>query len=452
MGITTDLVDNLWALPALPPPPVVERTRQLILDCLGTVVVGAQTAEGEHICRYVRRYGGAGPSGVVLDGITRDPASAALANGTSGYSVGLTDTHNLSVTHPGASVIPAALAVGQAVTVTGARVLGGIVRGYEAVTRIGTAISPSHRHRGFHVTGTVNVFGAAIAAAYVLGLDRAQTIAAVGIAGSQAAGLFEFRVNGAMTMAFHAGRAAQSGVMAALLAAEGFTGPETILEGNDGFCRAYADGADLATITREIGARYELLEVGLRPYCACRYAHSAIDAVEEIRRELDGLDSAQIESVRIETHRVAVTQETRPDTLVGARLSTAFNVALAITNGPRLTEVRPPDLKREDVRRLAALVEITEDPALTALYPRIWASRVHLRLKGGRTMTVRIDVPKGDPENPLTAAEVEAKFSRLAEERIGRANSERVVAAVKAVETLPSVEAIMVPLGNPWTG
>jgi 2-methylcitrate dehydratase PrpD len=309
------------------------------------------------------------------------------------------------------------------------------VLGYEVVIRIGAVMNPSHRARGFHPTATCNPFGAALAASILLGCNEEQTLWAMGLAGSMAGGLYEFRKDGAMVMALHGGWPAQSGVMAAYLAREGFTGPTTILEGQDGFFKGFADKIFPEKLVEGLGQRFSIQEVALRPYCACRYAHSGIDALSRISAAHGEIPTSKIKRIKVFTHHTAVSQEAQPTTLVSARLSTAFNIAMAVVHGPRLAEVSAADLADPAVKEICNRVEILEDDELTALFPQKWACRVQVELVTGKTYEWRVDVPKGEPGNPLSGVEIHQKFHQLADPIIGE---DRAVKVIRAVECLPA--------------
>jgi 2-methylcitrate dehydratase PrpD len=347
------------------------------------------------------------------------------------YSIGLTDTHGESITHPGPSVVPTALALGQELGSSDDQILRAIIAGVEAVVRIGAVVNPSHRARGFHATATCNPFGTAITAASLYGLDAGRTVSALGIVGSMAGGLYEFRHEGSMLMALHGGLPAQNGIIAAALARDGFTGPTTVLEGPEGFFRGFADDIrPWKLLETPTSGRLGVEELSLRPYNACRYAHAAIDALGVIARDHGELDLDDIAAVTVWTHKTAVDQEVEPTSVVAARLSTAFNVALAIVHGPRLVEVTAEDLADPRTQSVMSRISILEDPELTAIFPARWACRVRVELRSGAVYEERIDTPKGDPDNPLTVTELEDKFLRLATPGIGEN------AAAEVVETI----------------
>lgn len=427
---TKALVDALFALADDLPESATASTRDLVLDVLGVAAAGASTVEGRLVLQVMSELGRAGDCSVPMSDRRFDPATAALITGTMAYSIGLTDTHSESITHPGPSIVPAALAVGQAVKANDADVLRAVALGVEAVVRIGAVVNPSHRAKGFHPTATCNPFGAAVAAAYLLGADRRQMLWALGLAGSMSGGLYEFRHEGAMLMALHGGWPASSGVTAAYLAMAGFTGPTTVLEGPEGFFQGFADNTDPARLVPLPGATPGIDQVSLRPYCACRYAHAGIDALQRMNAEHGVIDAAQVERVTVWTHRTAVEQESEPTTLVSARLSTCFTIALALVHGPPLSEVTEADIADQRVLDLSSRIEIVEDPELTALFPKRWPCRVRVEMRTGEIYEERVDTPKGDPENPLSPEELQEKFRRLATPSLGSRGAEAIVNAV----------------------
>lgn len=445
---TTDFVDSLEARSSDLSPSTVAAARCLVLDVLGVAIAGSGTVEGQTIVAAMDRMGRVGQSPIPLGRRTYDLATSALIMGTMAYSIGLTDTHADSITHPGPSVVPTALLVGHAVGATDEQILRAIVVGVESVVRIGAVVNPSHRSRGFHPTATCNPFGTALASAYLLGASRDQVLWSLGLAGSMAGGLYEFRQGGSMLMALHGGLPAQSGIQAAYLASEGYSGPTTVLEGPEGFFQGFADTIRPELLLTEEPGRFGVEEIGLRPYNACRYAHSGIDALQRISARHGALDVDAVERVVVWTHRTAVDQESDPTTLVSARLSTCFNIALAVLRGPTLNDVSEADLHDPRIAAMVSKVEVREDPELTALFPHQWACRVQIVMSDGTIREERVDVPKGEPENPLTAVELEDKFRQLAVPVIGAARADKVIDMVLSPSTNRELGAVVSALGS----
>jgi 2-methylcitrate dehydratase PrpD len=323
------------------------------------------------------------------------------------------------------------------------------VLGVETVVRVGAVVNPSHRARGYHPTATCNPFGAAVTASYLLGQPLGQTLSALGIAGSMAGGLYEFRHEGSMLMALHGGWPAHNGIKAAQLAGGGFTGPSTVLEGPEGFFRAFADEIhpEYLAVGGD-GQPWGIEELALRPYNACRYAHSGIDALALIKAEHGPLAADDVRTLTVWTHRTAVEQECEPTTLVGARLSTAFTIALTFLQGPRQDAISEAELADEEVQALLARTVIREDPRLTALFPREWACRVVVELTDGRVIEAEVTVPKGEPANPLTEAEQVDKFARLAGARLGHERAAGLAAGLLAGAGDPRLSEVVGALAD----
>lgn len=425
---TSTLVDTLFARTDRVSPAAFAAARRLVLDVLGVAVAGSATREGRIVGQVMTDLRRFGDIPVPLTAQRYDLATAGLVTGTMAYSIGLTDTHSQSITHPGPSIVATALSVGHAVGADDDAILRAIVLGCETVVRIGAVVNPSHRGRGFHPTATCNPFGAAVTAAHLLGLDRERTLWALGLAGSSAGGLYEFRHAGDMLMALHGGLPAASGITAAYLARAGFTGPATVLEGPDGFFRGFADDIRPELLIPADDAPFGIEELALRPYNACRYAHSGIDALHT----MGPLDHHDVKRITVWTHATAVDQEVEPTTPVSARLSTKFTIAHTVVHGPPLLDLDAADLADETVLDLTRRTDVVEDPELTAMFPRKWACRVDVELASGEVRTEQVDTPKGEPDNPMSEDEVLEKFHRLATPAIGEQRTNEVAAQVAA--------------------
>src|ERR1700761_3974158 len=302
MGVTTTLSAFTAGirLDALPPE-VVNRARFLVLDLVGNIVRARHDAESTaSFLATVRSLGlAAGNSGVFGDAARYSPVGAAFLNGALAHSLDFDDTHAAGSLHPGAPVIPAALAAGEMVGAPGAEVLAGIISGYEVTCRIALALpAGEHYDRGFHPTATCGAFGAAAAAARVVGLDAAGVESALGTVLSQCAGSLQFLVNGAWTKRFQVGWAACNGLMAATLVREGFKGPVEALEGRHGFLRAYAPDPRPERAVQDLGAVFELMNTAVKPYPSCRYGHAGIDAALALRAAND-LKPGEINAVTL---------------------------------------------------------------------------------------------------------------------------------------------------------
>ena len=439
------------------PPDVVARALDLLRDHLGVALGGAGEESSVVLRRGLAALGLQGGA-TVLGTAERLPAPhAALANGAAAHALEMDDTHQGGSLHLGATVFPAALAAAELVGASGERVLRAAVAGYDVAARLAMALGPAaHYRRGFHLTATCGAFGAAAAAGAVLGLDAAVIAAALGIAGSQAAGSMEFLADGSWTKRFQTGWAACAGLHAAALAQAGFSGPATILEGRFGFLHAYSDGATTAPLAAHEG--YELMRTSVKPHACCRYMQGPIDAVLALRAA-HRIEPDQVE--RVEVGMLAAgfpivcepaEAKRRPASVVEAQFSLPFGVAVALARGAASpAEFAPACLRDPTVGGLMERVVGVRDPALDAAFPRAWPCWVRIALRGRPPLEAHIEHPRGDPESFLTPAELERKFRTLASRALPAAALARLEAALGDFPRARSVAPLLaaaVPSGT----
>jgi 2-methylcitrate dehydratase PrpD len=435
------------------PAPVVEISKMCLLDWLGSAIGGSRMPPGPKVLSVVEMLGG-NPQATLVPGGQRLPVtSATLYNGAVSHIVELDDVHRGSILHPAAPIIPAALACAELVGASGSDFLAAVVAGYEVGIRIGESVTPSH-YRYWHTTGTCGTFGAAAASAKLLGLDAAGIASALGSAGTQAAGLWEFLADGAMSKHLHPGKAAMNGILSALLAREGFTAATRILEGERGFFRAMAAEYDASRIQAGLGESYKILENSFKVHASCRHTHPAIDVVLDLVRQRP-VHPEDVASVRVETYSVAldITAEREPKTLYSAKFSLPFCVALAICRkSASLVQFNDENLNNREIRELMQRVELVVDPALEARYPARWPARVTLRFKDGASLSGETEAPRGDPENPLTTADFEEKFRGLSQPVVGSELAEELIPRVHALDTLSDIGELTRCFSNPRLG
>jgi len=437
------------------PPATVQMSRLLLLDGLGCLLAGTNAAHASSTAQMVRELGGAAQASIypgMTSGSVRD---AAFVNGISLYSVGLNDVHVAAESHPGASVIPAILALGEWKRLPGSEMIAALVAGYELVGRVGRALLPRHRQRGFHATGTCGTFGAAAAAARALGFDADKTANTFGIAGSQAAGLYECHHDGTSTMIYHAGRAAQNGVEAALLVAAGMTGPATVLEGSKGFFRATSnvvlDAAAEAAVLKGLGQHFELDATSFRPYFGCSSTLAASAAIANLMRS-NGLSANDIAEIVVQCHPIVAQDnaDTTPATLLAARLSMPFNVALVLHHGDVWAGDLPEsELDNKAIRAMLPKIKLVADPGMSRR-----GAAITVRRKDGSTITETIRDPRGSEGNPLTWDEVVTKFRRLTDATVPRHGQDGVIDAVENIDRRDGVQlatALRAAVGNAAT-
>jgi 2-methylcitrate dehydratase PrpD len=451
MGVTAELsrftadlgLDRL-------PPEVVERARFLVLDLVGNIVRARHDAESTASFLAATRAMGlaAGNAGVFGDAARYTPAGAAFLNGALAHSLDFDDTHAAGSLHPGAPVIPAALAAGEMAGASGADVLAAIIAGYEVTCRIALALpAGQHYDRGFHPTATCGAFGAAAAAARVFGLDAAGVEGALGTVLSQSAGSLQFLVNGAWTKRFQVGWAATNGLMAATLVREGFKGPVEALEGRHGFMHAYAPEPTPARAVQDLGTVFELMATAVKPYPSCRYGHAGIDAALALRAE-HGLKPDEIEAVTLGLPRAGMMliglppeKKADPRNVVDGQFSGPFVVACALATGAMGWDSYGL-LQDATVRGLVGKITCELDPEIEAEFPANMSGKVTIVARGERFVR-KVVVPKGEPSNFLTEAELRAKFSGLAESVLGPERTARLAAEVLAIDKLADVAVLM---------
>ncbi|MBI2303426.1 MAG: MmgE/PrpD family protein [Chloroflexi bacterium] len=436
------------------PIPCLKLAKAVFLDSIGCGLYGYTLPWGRMVTDWVVEQGGRPEATLWLTGFKGPAANAALAMGTMIHSFDFDDYHH-SKLHPGAAVVPAILAMGERQGSQGQELLTALVAGYETMIRVslGTGPGPS-RMKGWHLTGTCGTFGAAAAAAKLLGLDAAHTASALGLAGTQSAGLWAFIADGSQSKRLHPGRAAQSGIMAAMLAQKGYPGPTKILEAEDGgFCSATSDDYDLEQITNGLGETFETAGVTIKPYSACGSLHSAIDAARALMTK-HNIAPHDIQKVILRTSHVIVTQcgfPYQPLSILQAQMSAQYTLAVAIQEGNALPDQYSPDkIGDPQILDLAHRVEITVDPEIDRVYPGLFANKVEILLRNGRSHLMRVDYPMGSTENPMTETEIEAKFRSLAGKVIDDHKASRVVQIANALEDLKGITPLMemIALGN----
>jgi 2-methylcitrate dehydratase PrpD len=429
---------------------VLDRARYFLLDYLACAIRGSREESSAVVQRMIQRLGANGCATVIGTRMRTMPGLAAMANGAAAHAIEMDDTHSGGSIHLGATMYSAALALAETMPDTSSEAfLAAVVAGFEAAARIAMAVQPKeHYALGFHMTATCGVFGAAITSAKLLGLTAEQTLAAVGIAGSMAAGSMEFLADGAWTKRIHPGLAAQNGIHAALLAAEGFTGPLRILEGRDGFLHGYSRNPCPERLSDGLGESFEILHTAVKPHACCRYMQGPIDAMLALMQE------HQIESSHIQRIEVAVLEagwgivaeprakKYNPESVVDAQFSMPFGAAVAAIDGAAgLAQFTAEKARAPRVRELMNKVVMVKDPRIEETFPQEWPARISLELEGGQRFEKLVRYPKGDPENPLSWEEMAAKFRALAGAVLTPERCDEIIAAISTAKpaTLPAL-------------
>ena len=397
------------------PPAVVKKAKQCVLDIVRLAVLGSRLPWGERTHQVFRQLGGA-PECRVIGFPGRLPAPhAAYVNGTTSHGMENDDTHVGAVHHPGVTTIPAALAIAEREGLGGKALIAGAVAGYEVMIRLGVAMQPSlFGDRGFHATAVLGHFGAAAAAASLLGLTTEQTMHALGLAASYASGLGNW-YRGGMVKYIHAGKAARGGVEAALLAAAGLTSPPQVFEGKRGFCHGYSDAYDLNIVTDALGEKWRTLEVHFKPHATNRHTQSTIQATASIAAE-NNFSPSDVEFVEVLTNpeMSEVTTSVEPVDVIEAQSSIPMVVATTLLKGGDRTlseYLLFEDMQRAmhdaDIKALARRVRLPGDPAFDV---QKGDARVIIGLTTGESFTSYVDVIRGSPEDPFTMDDLRRRF------------------------------------------
>ncbi len=427
-----------------------EQAKRALLDTLGVMLAGSREPASRIVVERVREQGGVGEATVVGAGFRAPVSQAALANGTAAHALDYDDVTANMRGHPSAPLVPALLALGEKLGLSGREVLDAYVLGFEVECKLGRAVGGPHYALGWHATSTLGTIGAAAACARLLGLDAGRTRNALGIGASLASGLQQNF--GTMTKPLHAGWAAHNGVVAAQLATLGFEADAEAIEGPSGFLRAMSGGAesDLQAAVHGLGEPWEVVEpgIGVKLYPCCYATHRAIDAALQVRRH-SGFDAAAIE--RVELH---LSQGTllpligrAPATGLEAKFSMEYCVASALAYGaPGLSAFTDEAAVRADVQALARRVPAIEDgPAMA--YPIEGWARIVVRQTNGLAFEADMDTPRGDPQNPLTWDELAGKFRDCAGKVLSPDHVEGAIGLVRRADELADIGELIGAIG-----
>ncbi len=408
------------------PGEVVEKAKACILDYVANVYGSLELDAVSRVVSWVRSLGGPETATALGCGFKTGTHQAAFLNGVTAEAIEAQDGLRFGGNHAGTAVIPAALAVAEESGLGGREVLEGIVAGYEAANRISAAVHPGHTLSGFLPTGTCGTFGAACAASRMMGLDQYGVMNALGNAGYVAPlSMAEQLMGGFTVKIIQGGQAAASGLTASGLARIGITGAPHVLEGsrlNGGFTQITMDGEPaLDRITDRLGEYYTLMDVYFKPYTACRHTHGAAQAVLDLHRE-NTFDPDEIEGVDVHTYGIALLavgkEVAEQDSFVNAQFSIPYVVAACLLDrelGPRqLTEDRVAD---PVLVALSRKVNVHCDDELNGVYPEKTSSRVEITFKGSRKLVKQVDIPKGDPRDPMTFDDLKEKVTFFAGNR-----------------------------------
>jgi aconitate decarboxylase len=430
------------------PGEVVSHVKYCLVDSLGCALFGSTLPWGKIITSFAKEMGKGKGSLIWGDGAEVPSTNAPLANGTLIHSFEMDDLHRVGVIHPGAEAIPAADAlVRRNGNVDGKRFLTAVVAGYEIGCRVAMTGGAAQLRRGFHPTATSGTFGAGAAAAKMLRLSSDKTVHALGIAGTQAAGLMAAQ-HASMVKRMHPGRSAQAGVYGALLAAKGFTGIEDILEAPyGGFCSTFVDKPNLSHLVDDLGERFETLNVGFKPYPCCGSNHTSIDALKKILGDHPDVTADNVDRIRIRTTRATklhVGWPYEPKSLTTAQMNLPFCVAVLLHDRDFFVDqVTEKSIRRADVLETTKKIEVLEDSEFEALGDEgRHGVNLEVQLRDGKTYSQKVLHAKGSDKHAMTREEVLQKFRLLASRVFSASRIEKLEETLLNLEKLDDASKI----------
>lgn len=418
---------------------VVLQAKKAILDLIGVALAGYPMEFPTMVVDYIAGLGGK-PEATIIRKRKKYPAmNAALANGVCAHALDMDDGYRYGGVHPASPILPAAIAAAESEGSSGKDLITATVAGFEVLLRTSRAINPSHLSRGFHTTGTVGPFGAAVAVGKLLGLRQDEMVSAIGIAGLQGAGLLEILHDGAMVKPIHPGKAAMAGLLAAIFARNGARGPTSIFEGQKGFLGAMADKIDQEALLRGLGEEFHILGTYFKLHAACRHTHPIVDAALEICRK-NSLGPMDIKGIDIETYPVAIQfcgHTVHPDTVSAAKFSIPFSVAMAISLGDIFMDKFTGENIRDDgIRELAAKVKVHPGEEWARDYPDKRGASVTIQTFSGQSHSLSVPLAKGEPENPATLEDLIEKFRINSTQVLSQRESRKLEETIMNLENL----------------
>jgi len=415
---------------------VIEKTKMHFLDTLGNILGAHETPWSRMVIDVVKQMKGEPQSTVLGEG--RYPMmTAALANGTMAHGIDADDSGaRPSWAHPGSCIAPAAYAAAEAEHVDGRKLITALLAGYEVGCRVDSAAYPGLRDRGFHATGVVGTIGAAAAAGKIMGLDEGQMVNALGLAGTQAAGLDEWLSSGDMSKRLHAGKAAMNGVLAALLAREGYTGPSTVFEGKYGLLNTHAESYDPGRLTERLGEEYKILSCKFKPYACCHELCPPIRLALEAQKR-HGFKPEDVEKIRIGLNHITAENQLKvAETPLHAQNHPAVAVAIALVEGKVFMKEFFECYRDPRVVELGQKTEVYTDPEIDRVFPQKIGTRLEITTEDGHYSMFEEDKP------PIPYSFVKEKFKALSSTQLPGEKIEEIMQAVNRLETLGDVNQL----------
>jgi 2-methylcitrate dehydratase PrpD len=433
------------------PAPVIDQAGLLTLDTLGCCLAASRYDFGRAARATAERLGGKPESAVVGSRVRVAAANAVLANSTLAHGLDFDDTREDAIVHTGSVAVPTSLAVGEATGASGRAALTAVVAAVEVMCRVGLAVPGKFHARHYHPTALTGTFAAAAAAGKLYGLTEDELVRAFGICGSQTAGIIEYLADGTWTKRLHPGWSAHAGIIAALLAQSGFTGPESVFEGEHGFYRAFAGDVQterLDELLTSLGRVWELEHLTFKPYPCGSIAQPYMDCALRLR-DSRGVRAEDIVEIRCRTAAGPVPRlweplasKHAPQNGYAAKFSLPYLLAVILTRGrASLAEFEDDVVRTPEILAVASRVSYEVDPTID--YPRQFVGHLRVRLKDGRVVEEWQDHPRGGPDSPMAPGEIEAKFRGNASLVMPDERAARVIRDVRALEAAPNLDPLM---------
>jgi 2-methylcitrate dehydratase PrpD len=439
-----------FVVSSAPPAAARARAAAAVLDTIGVTLAGASEPAAQIVRKTIAADGG-GASIVIGTRETASAPNAALANGTAAHALDFDDMCFISLAHPSAPLVAGALAAAELVGASGASVVDAYVVGFEVEARLGIAMNPRHYERGWHCTSTLGTVGTAAAASRVLRLDVVRAAHALAIAASAASGLKENF--GTMVKPLHAGLAARSGLLAALLAKNGMTASEAAIDGSQGFLAAM--DSRLPTVddqVADLGSRWEIIDTGItvKLYPSCAATHPTLDALLALRRR-EGFAASDVDQVEVFVDSITPTVliHERPGSPLEAKFSMPFCAAAAIVDGHVGIETFEAALSAPAIVSMMPRIVMRADPALDGIGAPLTQARVRVRLRDGRVLEARADGARGYPERPASDEELSAKFLSCAARAIPPEHAQKALTTLRQIEMVTDIRELTRMLALP---
>ncbi len=429
---------------------LVRNIKLYTLDFMGVSMLASTFPWSRSVYNMMDEFGGKDLCSIIGYNRKTSPPLAAFVNGSLAHGIDWDDSHVAAIVHPGAVVIPAALAASEFMRSDGKKFITAVVAGYETMIRIGMAVQPSHSKRGFHATSTCGVFGASAASAKLLGLSLERIYDAISISSSYASGLAGFFKWGSDIKRIHAGKSAQAGITSSFLTRAGIKGVREPLEGKSGFCRAYSDDYNLDLVTNDLGSEYLQNYTMIKAHAAAAHIHSAIEATLHLVKN-NKIQIENIKKVIVKTPPLASNSNPDPPDMQGAQMSLPFSVALAIYKGIRCPKdikyLGPNDFRNnvnnESIRSLLKKISlISQDFPSDKSGSQIIPASIEIMLKNEDSVSHEVIYPKGSFKNPFSQEELIEKFKLCTNDLLPQESMNKIIEIVYDLDNIRNLSIL----------